>query len=138
MIVARLYPWDDDMRGDPVIWLLGSDMINNIIKMEMDSSDITQQTLPDHTLESIHDQVIQLSRFSAPSKKTKSNRSRKLSTLAEEKLEKETDGARKEERIRLAAKGVRQPVIGELTSSKMLQGFREPPRSKKGVFFLCC
>lgn len=104
----------------------------------MDSSDLTQQTLPDHTIESVHDQAIQLFRFSAPTKKTKNSRHKQLSTLAEEKPENEIEGARKEERIRLAAKGVRQPVVGELTSSKLLQGLREPQRSKKSIFFLCC
>lgn len=90
----------------------------------MDSADVTLQTLPDQVLESSHDQVIHLSRFSAPSKKNKNKPSRRPSALDGEKLEKEAEEAKKEERIRLAAKGVRQPVMGELSSSKILQGLR--------------
>lgn len=103
---------------------VGLAMINNIIKMEIDSADITLQTLPDQVLESPNDQVIRLSRFSAPSKKNKNKLHKQSSALDGEKIEKEADEAKKEERIRLAAKGVRQPVMGELSSSKILQGLR--------------
>lgn len=92
--------------------------------MEIDSADLTLQTLPDQVLESPTDQVIHLSRFSAPSKKIKNKLSRRSSAVEGDKLEREAEEAKKEERIRLAAKGVRQPVMGELSSSKILQGLR--------------
>lgn len=64
---------------------VGLAMINNIIKMEIGSGDITMQTLPDQVLESPHEQVIHLSRFSAPSKKSKSKQHRRSSALDTEK-----------------------------------------------------
>lgn len=55
-----------------------------------------------------------------------------------EKAEKAESSGKIDERIRLAARGVRQPVMGELTSSKVLQELREGTRAKKAAFFLCC
>jgi hypothetical protein len=67
----------------------------------------------------------------------KSSRPKRKQSEGEEKGEKLSSSGKIDERIRLAAKGVRQPVMGELSSSKVLQELREGGRAKK-AFFLCC
>ncbi len=44
-----------------------------------------------------------------------------------------------DEKMRLAGRGMRIPVEGEMPTEKMLQDYRKATtKAKKGLFFLCC
>jgi hypothetical protein len=77
-------------------------------------------------------------RISVVTNKSKRSRPKRSQTIeAEEKPERAANKI--DEKIRLAAKGVRKPIVGELPSNKILQEFRSgSTRTKKGSFFLCC
>lgn len=60
----------------------------------------------------------------------------KRRNMKSEGVEEEVGGSVIDSKIRKAAKGLRQPILGELPSDKILQDYSR--REKKGAFFCCC